>query len=244
MIAVVTHGKAGTAMKGFINTISETDIKAVVDFVRREFMADKKRNTRYHTLENGWPEHEKYKAAFPFALGDILLDTPWEQLTTEQQVGKRLFMNSCISCHDRAKVTDEGAIWDARPLSYPRNNYSHRLDQTLDAVSAASVYAIHDRKPVLSKMSELEKLGESVFQGNCAFCHAADGSGRNWIGSFLEPHPRDLTGERVASLTDEQLTVVIKDGLSGTTMSAWKNVLSEEQISAVVAYINVAFKRK
>ena len=51
----------------------------------------------------------RYKAAFPFALGEIPLDVPQEQLNKEQLAGYRLFMTSCISCHDRSRVSYKNA---------------------------------------------------------------------------------------------------------------------------------------
>jgi len=87
-----------------------------------------------------------------------------------------------------------------------------------------------------------EKEGEVLFQENCAFCHAPDGTGKNWIGRFLEPHPRDLTDPvNMQTMTAERLRQVIRDGLPDTTMSAWKNVLDAGQIDAVIAYINRVF---
>ena len=125
MITTVLNGKVGTAMQSFANTLSRQDIELVVDFVRKEFMQEQKPNTRYHTVENGWPNHQRYQHAFPFALGEIALDTPADQLTERQREGKRLFMNACITCHDRAKVNQDGTIWEAHAVSYPRNEYKH-----------------------------------------------------------------------------------------------------------------------
>ena len=245
MISAVTHGRPDTAMLGFANTISREDIALVVDFVRREFMQNKDRNTAYHTVENGWPNHEQYALAFPFALEEIALDTPSEQLSSQQRMGRRIFMQSCVTCHDRGRVNDEGVIWDPRPVSYPRNQYSHRQTETAtppDSISSASPYARHEQAPVLENLTVQEKEGESLFQENCAFCHAPDGTGKNWIGSFLEPHPRDLTDPaNMQAMTAERLRQVIRDGLPDTTMSAWKGVLDAGQIDAVIAYINRAF---
>ncbi len=241
MVNAVTHGRPGTAMLGFANTISAEDIALVVDFVRREFMQNKEHNTAYHTVENGWPNHEQYALAFPFALEEIALDTPSEQLSPQQRAGRRIFMQSCVTCHDRGRVNDEGVIWDPRPVSYPRNRYSHRQTEP-DSVSSASPYARHEQAPVLENSTAQEKEGEALFQKNCAFCHAPDGTGKNWIGSFLEPHPRNLTDPaNMQGMTAERLRQVIRDGLPGTTMSAWKGVLDAGQIDAVIAYINRAF---
>lgn len=244
MLDTITHGRPGTAMKGFADILNPTEIAAVTDFVRQEFMASKARNTAYHTKENGWPDHERYAAAFPFATGKITIDTPAENLSPEQRAGRRLFMSSCVSCHDRAKVADEGAPWDSRALSYPRMGFQPGdwPPKQLDGISSATPYHIHDKPPQLKGLNALEKRGENLYQQNCAFCHAADGTGRNWIGTFLEPHPRDLTSPQfMSAMTHERLARVIKEGLPETSMPAWKSVLSDTDIQAVIAYISRAF---
>ena len=245
MIDAVTNGRNNTAMKSFSRSLSEKEIEAVVDFVRLEFMTNRAENTRYHTVENGWPEHDKYKAAFPFALGEIALDTPWESLTTEQQAGKKIYLQSCVTCHDRAKVDDEGVIWELRAVSYPRNQYSHKHagdKHDADATTGASPYEKHEVVPVVKNLTASEKRGEQLFQSNCAFCHAADGTGKNWIGSFLDSHPRDLTDKSfMQAVTRQRLKKVIEDGLPGTTMSAWKQVLKDDEIDSIIDYISRVF---
>jgi len=245
MIDAVTHGRKSTAMKSFSRSLSAEDIEAVVDFVRLEFMINKAENTRYHTTENGWPDHEKYKAAFPFALGEIPLDAPWESLTEDQQTGKRIYLQSCVTCHDRARVNDEGVIWEPRAISYPRNQYSNKDAtnmQSTDATTAASPYAKHEIAPVVKNLTESESRGAKLFQDNCAFCHAADGTGKNWIGSFLDSHPRNLRDESfMKNMTRQRLKKVIQDGLPGTTMSAWKQVLKDDEIDSIIDYINRVF---
>jgi cytochrome c oxidase cbb3-type subunit 3 len=242
MREAVTHGRPGSAMQGFASVLSATEVTAVVDFVRQEFMVDKAVNTHYHTPENGWPEHWQYAAAFPFAKGELPLDTPTETLTPEQRAGRRLFMASCVSCHDRARVTDAGAPWEAQALSYPRNGFVPGQPQQVDTVSGASPYHLHDIAPILVELSAQELRGQTLFQENCAFCHAADGTGRNWIGSFLQPHPRDLTAPAfMRTMTAQRLAGVIREGLPDTSMPAWKSVLSPSQIQALVAYIARAF---
>ena len=240
MIDAVINGRPGSAMMGFASILSRQEINVVVDFVRSEFMEHGRLNTRYHTAENGWPEHEKYVAAYPFALGQLPLDLAWEKLTPQQQLGKEVFLSSCVSCHDRGHVNNEGALWEARPLSFPRNGYSHR-GITLDSESGASPYALHDQAPILSDLTPMERQGQELFQQNCAFCHAADGTGQNWIGSFLDAHPRNLTSPRVAALTTEQLIAAVSLGIKDTTMPAWKGVLTKNQIHAVVSYVQRAF---
>ena len=235
MVDAVTRGRTGTAMVSFASVISTAEIDAVVGYIRNSFMQNDRPNIIYHTRENGWDNHDRYAAAFPFANGEIPLDTPWEQLNAQQQQGKTLFMQSCISCHDRAVVMDEGAIWELRALSYPRKHYSHRMD--LDSISSASPYLVHEQVPDTTGLSPVQQRGAELFQQNCAFCHGADGTGKNWIGSFLEPRARDLTADAIINRPTEQLEQVIRNGLEGTSMPAWKHVFNDEQIRDVISYI-------
>ena len=239
MIEVVTRGKPGTAMHGFSRLLNDAEIAAVVDFVRLEFMQEKRLNTRYHTASNGWPRHERYRDAFPFATGEIPLDRPWQELPPAQVRGKQLYLTSCITCHDRARVENEGIVWSKQSISYPRNNYSHT---EIDAVSSASIYVKHDIVPAVAALSAEASAGKELWQQNCAFCHAADGSGENWIGSFLEPKPRDLTDASfMSAMTRELLLQRIRDGLVNTSMPAWKDVLDDRQIHQIISYIDEAF---
>lgn len=239
MIDAVTNGRTGTAMTGFSRVLNADEIAAVVDFVRVEFMRNGHVNTQYHTPENGWPDHQKYAIAFPFATGEVALDKPWEQLSEQQVRGKQLFLSTCITCHDRSHVVDEGVMWKKQSLSYPRNNYSHTQ---IDAVSSASIYAQHDISPDVENLTPQEQSGKELWLDNCAFCHAADGSGQNWIGSFLEPPPRDLrNAEFMSSMTVGTITRSIQDGLRNTSMPAWKHVLTDVQIRHIVRYISKAF---
>jgi cytochrome c oxidase cbb3-type subunit III len=105
-----------------------------------------------------------------------------------------------------------------------------------------SPYALHDKAPQIADMTAQERLGEKLFQRNCTFCHAADGTGKNWIGAFLEPHPRDLTDARfMSSVTRAKLATSIREGLPETSMPAWRSVLKDDEVNAIVAYIARAF---
>jgi cytochrome c oxidase cbb3-type subunit 3 len=244
MLQAVRDGHPGTGMRSYRGLLAPKEIEAVVDFVRSEFMEAHAPNTHYHTAANGWLNHDRYKAAFPFVLGQIPLDAPASALSPEQQAGRQLYRTTCVTCHDQPITAGQDAIWESRPLSYPRNNYPYGPGMAIDAMASASPYLKHEHKPQIEGMTPAEKKGESLFQGNCSFCHGADGTGRNWIGSFLEPHARDLTQKGLLpGLTPDGLRRVILEGLPGTSMPAWKSVLSSQQVDAVVAYVFRAFAR-
>lgn len=265
MLRAVAGGVTGSAMAAFRHTLSPREIELVVDFVREEFIVRKARNTSYHTAANGWPDHEKYRSAFPFATGEIPLDRPWDELDAVQSRGKQLYLSACVSCHDRGRVVAEGKPWELRGVSYPPGNYTGEEDAEHDEAAAGGTaavaakksetehgsdgesatiapYELHDVPPKLLRPSALVQRGERLYQGNCAFCHAADGTGRNWIGSFLEPHPPDFTAPELAGrLTRQRVATITRDGMPGTSMSAWKQVLSPPEIEAISAYVADVF---
>lgn len=241
----VEGGREGSAMKSFRGILEPADVQAVAAFVEREFVHDKAPNTAYHTPDNGWPEHQRFAVAFPFAKGDIALDASVDGLTAEQQRGRSLFMSACVSCHDRARVVDEGPAWSSRPLSYPRMGFvpGQQDDAPIDAVSGASAYAKHEVMPKVDGLSAKQKHGERLFQANCAFCHGADGTGKNWIGQFMEPKARDLSAYTPQTMPPVRLTRVIREGLPGTSMPAWRDVLAPDEVEAVASYVTRVLMR-
>lgn len=239
--AAITDGRAGTAMKGFRGILSDRDIEAVADFVRNEFVVAKAPNTRYHTAQNGWPDHVRYRDAFAFATGTIALDKPAGELSASEQRGRTLFMRACISCHDRGRNTAPGKTWLA-----VEHAAEHGAEEEYRPLPSAGVNPAtpHDRPPRLAGLSAAERRGERIYQANCALCHAADGTGMNWMGKFLEPHPPDFTATAfMRNMTRTRLKTAIRDGIKDTSMPAWRSVLAADEIDAIAAYMHRAFHR-
>jgi cytochrome c oxidase cbb3-type subunit 3 len=208
-----------------------------------EFMTMNPTVTNYHSKANGWVRHEKYASSYAFVLGEIDVGEPADRLTAEELKGRDLYLQACISCHEQPDVGRDKTVWELRAVSYPRRHFDHR-NSDVDHVSGASPYALHDKPAVPRTMTPAVETGMQLFQENCAFCHAADGTGRNWIGSFLEPRPRDFTAPDDELILDEdRLKAAIRNGLSGRSMPAWRDVLSEAEVDAIVAYMQAAFGR-
>lgn len=164
MIEAITNGRLGTAMSAFTGVLTALEIGIVADFILAEFTYAKAQNTRYHTDANGWREHERYKLAFPFATGKIALDTAIDNLTNEQRQGKQLFMNACISCHDRGKVTTEGAAWAIRPVTYPPDFYLLAKCGRAKEDDGFDPHYAHEKPPVLCDLTKSEKQGERLYR--------------------------------------------------------------------------------
>ena len=242
MLDAVRNGRPGTAMVKFGGVLTGAEIEAVVWYIRDELLGNPNADAKYHSPENGWNNHDRYSAAFPFVTGDISLSTPLDELDATQQAGRELYVSACVSCHDQPNSAEGEAIWETRAVSFPRRHYSHR-EPPLDAVSAASPYARHEIATVPETMTDMESRGMRLYQDNCAFCHAPDGTGQNWIGSFLEPKPRDFTSRGFTlGKAPGAFREIVRQGIPGTSMPAWRHVLSNEEIDAIIAYIGVAFR--
>jgi len=78
--------------------------------------------------------------------------------------------------------------------------------------------------------------GEKAFQTNCQMCHGPQGHGDGPAGQSLDPKPKNLAMLQ-KSVEDDYLFWRINEGKPGTSMVAWKGILTEEQIWQVVSFI-------
>jgi mono/diheme cytochrome c family protein len=79
--------------------------------------------------------------------------------------------------------------------------------------------------------------GAELFKNNCVACHGKQGHGDGPAGAALNPPPKNLP-ELVSTVGDDYLFWRISAGKAGTSMVAWKGVLTDEQIWQVVSFIH------
>ncbi len=78
--------------------------------------------------------------------------------------------------------------------------------------------------------------GAEVFKTNCESCHGPQGHGDGPAGAALDPQPKNLA-VFAPTVGDDYLYWRINTGKEGTSMVAWKGVLTDEQIWQVVSFI-------
>lgn len=78
--------------------------------------------------------------------------------------------------------------------------------------------------------------GAEVFKANCESCHGPQGHGDGPAGAALDPKPKNLA-EFASKVGDDYLYWRINTGKEGTSMVAWKGVLTDEQIWQVISFI-------
>jgi len=113
-----------------------------------------------------------------------------------------------------------------------------------DESMAEIVEALQTRVDSLTNNAHLER-GRSIYSQACAPCHGIRGDGSGPAAQGFDPAPRNFrrgvykfrTTISGALPIDEDLEHTVREGVPGTEMSRWKDVLSEYDIKAVVQYI-------
>lgn len=82
--------------------------------------------------------------------------------------------------------------------------------------------------------------GEELYRRHCAVCHGATGTGEGYGG--LNPPPADLSSAKVQTQLAPQLIKTVHEGRPETAMGAWRQMLSDQEIEEVVAYLRT-FRR-
>jgi c(7)-type cytochrome triheme protein len=139
---------------------------------------------------------------------------------------------SCGNCHGSTAFVVETDCWRCHDnLVRPRK-----------AVAEAD-FARAREAPVPGS-PEISKHGEKLFQGLCAGCHGKDGDGKGPFAPFLNPQPRDFSGQafkRRIDASDIQsvdigLYRTLSLGIKGTAMPAW-SALPPRDRWALVHYV-------
>lgn len=84
--------------------------------------------------------------------------------------------------------------------------------------------------------AQAAEAGAEVFRTNCATCHGPQGHGDGPAGQSLEPKPGNLAQVQ-SKAGDDYLFWRIHDGKPGTSMVAWKGILTDEQIWQAISFI-------
>jgi cytochrome c oxidase cbb3-type subunit 2 len=87
--------------------------------------------------------------------------------------------------------------------------------------------------------------GVKLYFEHCAICHGPDGRGNGSAAPSMIPRPRDFTqGQFKYKSTpggeppsDDDLYAVIADGLSASAMPAWRDLLTPDEIRALVGVV-------
>lgn len=123
-----------------------------------------------------------------------------------------------------------------------KNKMKKKMNLLLPAFVALSVLGAGHAQ---AAPGNLEK-GETIYLKRCVWCHGEDGDGLGAADGLLVPPPRDFTmglykfktspfGEDFAN--DADIFKMISEGMPGSDMPGWKDMLSEQDIWDLVVYL-------
>lgn len=85
--------------------------------------------------------------------------------------------------------------------------------------------------------SSLATDGAGLFKDHCSSCHGETRNGKGRIYRLLDPLPRTLASRPFVLTYHERFKSYLQNGIPGTSMPAWGNVLSEQQIGQIIQYL-------
>ena len=78
--------------------------------------------------------------------------------------------------------------------------------------------------------------GAKIYREKCQTCHQADGRGQNGLAA-------NFIDDSILTRPDATLLSSIKNGIEGTTMPAWENLLSEQDRKDVLGWIRSQYQQ-
>ncbi|HUL45192.1 MAG TPA: c-type cytochrome [Bacteroidota bacterium] len=128
-------------------------------------------------------------------------------------------------------MTDDTSKWSTKPGVAKSVRYNPNIPSP----------AIPDGIPDLDAVHR----GQMVYKQQCAPCHGIQGDGKGFLAAGFDVKPRDFTEGMYKFRTTktgefpsiEDIEHTVRVGVSGTTMPAWGQFLTDQQVSDVSRYL-------
>lgn len=174
------------------------------------------------------------------------LDEPaLHQNRQAQQVGRRLFINNCSTCHGVnargafgfPNLTDDAWIWGSGLANVKTAITSGRQAAMPGWASALGEQGIDDVTQYVLSLSGADHdaaaagRGATPYATFCVACHGADGTGNPALGA------PDLTDDAwLYGNTAERIAYTVRNGRNGR-MPPFQDILSADQIQVLAGYV-------
>ena len=144
------------------------------------------------------------------------------------------------------EMLKEDDVWKIISFLYDYTGHvprSWELEETAPTDTAAEEPALKDPNAALT-----EEEIDAVYLKRCSACHGVDGDGAGPAADRMYPKPRDFTLGLFKYKTtsadsefpsDDDLRNTIRNGLTGTAMPGWKDLLSDAEIDGLIQKIKV-----
>ena len=257
MITIVTHGKPGTAMTGWTTQLTNKEIEAVVDYIRKTFMQvaldPRLQKGRSLYAHNCVVCHGERGQGAPLTTGvvpprDFASPQARAELTRErmiQSVTNGRPNTAMAAFGNRLPADDIGAIVDyiRAALMVPETRGISGTDAHAGRRGAAA--GDNDQmQPFQSTLVPNLAAGKKLYMATCATCHGDKGDGKGPRAYFIRPKPRNFLEPGFRSTFNRPaIYTAVAEGRLGTEMPAWNKVLSEQEILDVSEFVFTNFVR-
>jgi high-affinity iron transporter len=98
--------------------------------------------------------------------------------------------------------------------------------------------------PIPAATAPQLKRGSELFAQLCAGCHGERGDGKVAHPGVLLQQPSNFTDKTQATYFSEQARLqIIRQGIAGTAMMGWGEVLPEDDVLAIFLYIRYLYQQ-
>lgn len=190
-----------------------------------------------------------------------LPDNP-EDYSVALAAGKTAFEQNCTACHGvtgagdgpgaasllprpadlRAASFTSGriadALWNGR---YGSSMPAWRdLDNSTLAALTVYVHSLHTSQALPETATgESTVQTAALFEKNCSSCHGATGQGDGPAARSLAPRPANF---QLKQGNPDYLEMVLRNGIPGTAMPPWEEVLTDQQCDSLVRYLRSLYQ--
>jgi mono/diheme cytochrome c family protein len=84
---------------------------------------------------------------------------------------------------------------------------------------------------------EAKSEGQKLYDTYCVSCHGEDLNGKGRVSALLDPYPRDFSKYQFVAAYEDRFKDSIRNGVAGTAMPSWKNVISDKEIDKLIQFI-------
>ncbi|MEQ1884784.1 MAG: c-type cytochrome [Bryobacteraceae bacterium] len=174
----------------------------------------------------------------------------------ERDTGESLVKDrNCTACHKLGSkdggiapdLTYEGLTKDSAWLQAHFENPRSREPDSNMPVFRYTATEFGAMSAYLASLKTPPSVGApaETYKALCERCHGDKGDGHGQIAIYLDPYPRDLTKAGfMNSKSYDRLVKSIREGVGGTSMPAWGNILNDQQARAVLDYVLATYTKE
>jgi mono/diheme cytochrome c family protein len=172
-----------------------------------------------------------------------------------EKAGEQLLADrACTACHklkDRdggiaPDLSYEGLIRDGDWLG---DHFKNPRSRVPDSIMPAFRFPDEDFQRLSAYLGSLKTppppaAANTTYTTLCARCHGEKGDGNGKVAWYIDPSPRDFT--KTAFMTSKpraRFIRSIQEGVGGTSMPPWKQLLKDEQVAGVLDYVLATFTK-